>query len=253
MRRTRSHLAMTRAILSLAVCAVALLAGGAPAMAQNVAGAPSPVIKPGERAFGYRIAYGVADDGAPSSIAHRLHYDHAVTGNLRLRVAGTVRDRDGAAPDFANVAVEARWQVASRVTRGFDAGLIVNLAVPTSPGAPERLRFGLPVSVDIGEDWQVRAVAFTGVELGDNARDGALMETRFEATRRVGGLRVGAQMFSDYNTTAAPGGFDEQRHQLGFVAKGELLPRLKYETGALFGVSDAAADIDLRLFLSYGF
>lgn len=242
---------MTRPALFLAVCVV--LAASAPAMAQNLSGVPSPVIKPGERAFGYRIAYDVADDGAPASIAHRLHYDHAVTGNLRLRLAGSVRDRDGHAMDFANVAAEARWQFASHATRGFDAGLIVNLAVPTSPGAPERMRFGLPVSIDFGEDWQVRAIAFTGAEFGDSARDGALMETRFEATRRVGGRRVGAQMFSDYNTTAAPGRFDDQRHQLGFVVKGELLPRLNYESGALFGVSDAAADVDLRLFLNYGF
>lgn len=241
---------MIRAVV-YAFAVAALLAG--PAMAQNTGAVATPVIKPGERSIGYRIAYDFADDGAPASIAHRLHYDHAVTGNLRLRLAGSVRDRDGRAMDFANVAAEARWQVASRATRGFDAGLIVHFAVPTSPGAPERMRFGLPVSIDIGEDWQVRAIAFTGAEFGDSARDGALMETRFEATRRVGGRRVGAQMFSDYNTTAAPGRFDDQRHQLGFVVKGELLPRLNYESGALFGVSDAAADVDLRLFLNYGF
>jgi len=224
------------------------------AAAQNTSGVPGPEITPGEREFAYRLAYAVEDDGAPFAFSHRFHYQETVTDNLRLRLLGSFRDRNGEALDFASVAAEARWQIIESETHGWDGALIFNVTVPTSDDRPERLRLGFPASIDLTERWQARGVFFTGVEVGEASREGALLEIRAETTYKLAnGMRVGAQMFSDFNTTAETGSFDEQHHQLGFVVKGKLSKRLSYETGALFGVSRAASDADLRLFMSYAF
>lgn len=245
---------MRRNAFQVACGAAAFWLSAGPAAAQNTSGVSSPEIDPGEREFGYRIAYAAQDDGAPSSFSHRFHYQQAVTDNLRLRLVGSFRDRDNATLDFASIAAEARWQLIESETHGWDGALIFHFTAPTSAGRPERLRLGFPASVDLTERWQARAVFFTGVEIGEASRDGALLEARAETTYKLpNGMRVGAQMFSDFNTTAETGAFDEQSHQLGFVVKGELSKRLSYETGALFGVSQAASDADLRLFMSYAF
>lgn len=224
------------------------------ASAQNTSGVPSPEITPGEREFAYRLAYAAEDDGARAAFAHRFHYQQAVTDDLRLRLVGAFRDRAGGALDFATLAAEARWQVIESEEHGWDGAVIFHLTVPASRGRPDRLRIGFPASVDITERWQARGVFYTGVELGEASREGALLEARAEATYKLGnGLRIGPQLFSDFNTTAGTGSFDEQSHQLGFVVKGDLSKRLSFETGALFGVSEAASDADLRLFLSYAF
>ncbi|MEQ8935044.1 MAG: transporter [Amphiplicatus sp.] len=245
---------MRREPLQILYIASALALMAAPAAAQSTSAVSSPKIEPGEREFGYRLAFAVEDGGAPSAFAHRFHYQQAVTDNLRLRLVGSFRDRADAALDFTSIAVEARWQLIESEAHGWDGGLIFHLTVPASTGRPERFRLGFPASKDITPRWQARAVIFTGFEIGDGARPGALLEARAETTYKLAnGLRVGPQLFSDFNTTAKTGSFDEQSHQLGFVVKGALTERLSYDAGALFGVSEAASDANLRLFLSYKF
>ena len=45
--------------------------------------------------------------------------------------------------------------------------------------------------------------------------------------------------------------FDEQGHSIGPVAYGKLFDNIGYDTGVLFGVSDAAPDVELKAVLEY--
>jgi len=47
------------------------------------------------------------------------------------------------------------------------------------------------------------------------------------------------------------GDFNEQQHQIGPIIRGQITDDLKYGVGALFGVSRAANDAELRIFLGY--
>lgn len=221
------------------------------AAAQNTSGVSSPIVKPGEAAFGYRFAYSQHEDSA-DAWAHRLHVERAATDSLRLRVLGAFSQRAGGDLDFRSVGAEARWQLVRSADHGWDGGAILQIAVPTTRGHPDRVKFGLPASVDVTDKWQVRGVVYTGFEFGENARPGALLDLRAETTYEIAdGVRLGPQWFSDLNTTARLGGFDRQGHQLGFILKGRLMKDLSYETGALFGVSEASPNADFRLFVSY--
>lgn len=242
------------AVIGAASALAAVFVAPAPACAQNTSGVSSPVVTEGDTSFGYRVAFAPAHDGHEDAFAHRLHFQHALTDSLRLRLVGSMRHRTDRPLDFSTIGAEARWQVVESERHGWDGGLIFQLAIPASAGNPDRFKVGLPVLVDVTARWRAQAVFYTGFEFGDMARDGALMEFRTETTYEIlDGVRVGPQYFADFNTTAAPGAFDDQDHQLGFVVKGDLSNRLSYETGALFGLSGAASDADLRLFLNYAF
>ncbi len=222
------------------------------ASAQNTSGLAGPEVKAGDRTLEYRVAYS-ANDSAPESFAHRLHYQQSLDDSWRLRIVASAIDREGGAFDFRAVQLHAFWQFVESEEKGWDSALVSQLSVQTDNG-DGRFRLGWSSSIDLAPRWQVGGVIFAGREFGDSARGGAALELRGETTYRVSGaLSVGAQMFSDLNTTADFGSFDEQRHQLGFMFKGKLAKRLSYNAGALFGVSEAAPDVDLRLFLARSF
>ncbi|MGF1450039.1 MAG: hypothetical protein ACFB20_11550 [Opitutales bacterium] len=90
----------------------------------------------------------------------------------------------------------------------------------------------------------------TGREFGENSVDGFIIDLRAQVTRRLtNALRLGVEYFGDLNTTDDVGSFDEQEHQLGPLLKFNLGSGWKGQAGPLFGLSDAASDAELRLFL----
>ena len=58
-------------------------------------------------------------------------------------------------------------------------------------------------------------------------------------------------MFNRYNTTSELGSCDDQRHSIGGVLKGSFNEQTSYRLNALVGVSDAAADFELRFRLRF--
>lgn len=60
-------------------------------------------------------------------------------------------------------------------------------------------------------------------------------------------------MFNSYGRTPSFGSFQQQKHQIGPAFIGRFTNGLSYNLGMLFGVSEAASDLDLRVFLSKSF
>lgn len=65
------------------------------------------------------------------------------------------------------------------------------------------------------------------------------------------GFEFGAEWYSEFGDMTDD--FDDQGHQFGPVAIFGLGESAELETGALFGVSDAAADVTLKAVLEYEF
>ncbi|MEE2692352.1 MAG: hypothetical protein VX640_12510 [Pseudomonadota bacterium] len=241
-----------RARLPAPIAAAVALAFSPAVMAQNTSGVSNPNVEPGVAEIGYRLAYSVEDGAAPGSFAHRFQYEQSINDSIRFRAAAVLQDRNGEALDLRSLQFRGVWQLVDSKKSGWDGAVIAILTAPTTEGSPEKLQFGWAGAVNWNERWQSRAHVYGGVEFGDAARDGLLVATRAETTYKLdNGMRIGAQVFNDFNTTAHFGRFDEQKHQLGFVVKDNISKRLSYEGGALFGVSARASDADLRLFLTY--
>lgn len=240
----------------LGIAALAGLAGllaPAPCFAQNTSSVSGADVKDGHRGFEYRAAYSANGDGRPDAFAHRLSYEHAFSGAFQAKVVVLQRKRESEAFEIQNVSIELLNQfLESEETGGWDSAIRVDALIPAQSGHPGRVRVDWLNKIDLDNRWQARANIYVGHEIGDHADDGFTLETREEITYELeNGMRIGAQLFDNYNTTAHFGDFDAQRHQLGPVVKGELTERIDFSAGVLFGLSAAAPDTDFRLFVTY--
>ncbi len=222
------------------------------ASAQNTSGVPEADVVAGEKPLGYRAAYSFEDGGA-DGFAHRFHYQQSLGDDWRLRLIFLQSVRGGGSFEFRSAQVQAQRQLFEAADHGgWSSAVRFDGVIPLADGQPGRARVDWINTIDLDDRWQARGVLLIGREVGAAARDGFGLETRAEATYKFdNGVRLGAQLFDSFNTTASCGSFDEQSHQLGFVIKGGLARGLTYNAGALFGLSRAAADVDLRLFLDY--
>ena len=236
-----------------AAAATALIALTSVANAQSTSGVSGSDVKAGEDLFEYRFSYSPENDGKDEGFAHRLHYQRGFNDSWRGRVLLTMAKR-GAEPLKPTVAsVEILHQFKeSEETGGWDSAIRIDGNIPLQDGIPGRARIGWHNQFELDEHVELRGVLLVGHEFGDHAHDGVSIETREEITYKLpSGLRIGAQLFDNYGTTAHFGSFDEQKHQLGPVLKGKLSKHVRYEFSTLFGLSKAASDADLRFFLSY--
>jgi hypothetical protein len=237
------------AAFTLALCLFA-----APAAAQNISGVSGADVKAGDTSIQYRAGFSAEDDGAEEAFAHRLHLQHSFDDSWFGRVIVFQGKRGSAPLTTRSVGLEfVRQFVESENSGGWDSAIRVDGLIPVER-MPGRARIAWLNTVELNDRWEVRGNIYLSRAFGDAAADGLSIETREEATYKLdSGVRIGAQMFNNFNTTAHFGGFDEQRHQAGPVLKAKLADRVKLEAGALFGLSRAASDADFRVFLNYSF
>jgi hypothetical protein len=231
---------------------VAAMASAGAAHAQNVGQVPSPDIEAGEQSLEYRAAYGFEADGV-DAFAHRLHYQRSLSGAWRARLIAQQGGRIGEPLKMQSASAELFWQIRERGgADGWSSGFRFDGVLSLIDGRPSRARIGWLNAWQAG-DWQWRSNIFVGRDLGDFAKDGVSLEVRTEASRAIGGARIGAQLYDNFGYTSAFGSFDTQRHQFGPFWRGKMSKSVKLEAGALVGLSAAAPDVDFRLIASYGF
>lgn len=236
-----------------AAAAAIAVAALSPALAQSTSGVSGADVKVGDTSFEYRGAFSPEDDGKDEGFAHRLHFQHAFDDSWRGRVIIAQGKRGAEALTTQSVSVEILRQfLESEKTGGWDSAVRIDGVIPVEDGRPGRARIAWLNGVEFAERWEARANIYFAREFGELRRDGVSIETREELTYKTGsGIKVGAQMLNSYGTTDHFGSFDQQKHQLGPVLKGKLGKHVKYEFSTLFGISRAASDADIRLFISY--
>lgn len=118
----------------------------------------------------------------------------------------------------------------------------------------DQVGFNWTTQRKIGERLQFTGVVLGNVQHGSLRADGVGFEARASLNYDVGnGLKLGVESFNIYGRTGNFGGFDDQNHQLGPVLTQKLTGGSSLLLGALFGISDAAEDVDLRLWLTHSF
>ena len=213
------------------------------ATAQGTGTVASPVIKPGAASS---LAGGYALDEGDDGVAHRVEYQHAVSDTQRLRTLVFFNDRGGDYR-YRRLALEAMHQFASS-RHGWNSAIQIRGRLPDGNDGPGRVRVAWLNRWRPATGPELRLIGLASHEFGDGRDDGLALETRGEATWQIAeGTRAGAQIFNRYNSTINFGAFDTQRHSVGGVLKGPLSERLSYRVNALAGISEAAADFELRM------
>lgn len=114
------------------------------------------------------------------------------------------------------------------------------------------MRVGWSNKLDLNDLWQVRGILLTGHRFGPESDGGYLLQARAQISRELtDSLGLALDYYGDFNDSNAVGSFDEQEQQLGPLLKFDLGENLSGMAGVLFGVSEATADREFRIFLSY--
>jgi hypothetical protein len=217
-----------------------------PLQAQNTSSVFSPDVVKGRHAAEYRASYDLEKD----FFSHRIHYQYGFNDSFRGRVILTQRKEDTEDFDFRYMRLEGLWQFLEHEKAGWDSALRFELQIADGDDPPSRFRVGWTSKVDFADDWQFRFNFLTGRQFGNEAGKGALLENRAQLTYKVADpIRLGVDYYGDMNDTEDVGNWKEQEHQIGPIIKFNLGGGWKGQAGPLFGISNAATDTELRIFL----
>jgi len=240
---------VVRLLLFSAALALALIARAA---AQDVTGIPNADVTPGYRSLALRSSFTPASDGRPSFFAQQFAYQHNFGSKFSVQSGVNFGKRGPQDYEFTGLQAIAQWQFVESEEAGGDGSLLLIGRMPDDGDGPGRAA-AVVAGKWIRDDWELRAALASFREFGERAQDGFGVNLRIETTRRVATLgRLGAQLSQGVNT-AHFGAFSDQNHQAGVVAKTLLWDHLMVNSTTLFGVSDAAPDLEAKLFLTYEF
>ncbi len=241
----------------LAFCGVALLfsAPAASAYGQTTAGVFGPNISEGDKSAQFRIAASPAENGGFDRWEARIHYQHALSANLRARIVaqGSNLETGDFESNFFQAELQYQFKKADKNSFWASALRLDARLVEQDDGA-SRIGLNWTNQWNPGDKWQFNNVVLTALETGDNARDGIILEIRNGAKYKISAnTKIGIESFSALGRTNNLGGFNSQNHRLGPVITGKISPEISYLAGALFGVSRPARDLDMRFWLTRKF
>ena len=233
---------------------IGFLAFAPTAYSQNTGGVFGPEVTPNSRALEWRTSVAPGSDGRSDRIASRLHYQQTVSDDLRLRAVlqGADEPAAGSDFDFDFLQLEAQWQFLEDEKDGWDSALRLDLQL--AEGRADLLGLNWTSDVILGGPWRARTVLLTAIQLGSQRADGLFLQTRTSLSYALGsGTQLQLQSFNIYGSTDGFGDFSDQNHALGPAVAGKFGRKWSYEASLLFGLTNATADTDFRLFISRSF
>ncbi|MEL6858686.1 MAG: hypothetical protein AAFO74_09885 [Pseudomonadota bacterium] len=234
--------------MRFAIFAVALAALTPAAFAQNTGGIFPPMVNEGHKSAQYRVTFNPDTEG----LSQRVHYQQAINGNLMWRGLVSARKTTDSDVDFDFVQAELFWEWSDddddwKTGLRFD-GRIRDDDRPGLIGVHWTNQFPL------SQNWNGRFVALSSADIGDDARDGVFVQTRGNVfTRLDSGQTIGLELFNAYGSTDDFRDFEDQSHQIGPFASFPVTEDWGLFTGALFGLTEASADAEFRLWVTRGF
>lgn len=224
------------------------------ANAQATTNVYSSVVNPDLKGIEYRAAFVPEDENITSRFRHRLHYQRPFHENLRWRTVIQGSDTINGDLNLDFFQAELLWQIRNSTVHGWDSALRFDTRISRDGVNPDRIGVNWSNQFNLNDRWQARAIFLTAKDLGDHKRRGVLIRTWTQFRYRLqSGSTFALEMFNSYGRTHSFGSSERQKHQIGPLYSGRFNNGINYNLGILFGLSDAATDMDLRFFLSKTF
>jgi len=218
------------------------------AAAQNTGGIFPPMVNEGHKSAQYRVTYNPDTEG----LSQRLHYQQAINGDLMWRGLVSARKTGESDVDFDFIQAELFWEL-SDDDDAWKTGLRFDARI-RDDDRPGLVGVHWTNQFPVTDNWYGRFVALSAVDIGDDARDGIFLQTRGNLfTRLETGQTIGVELFNSYGSTDNFLDLDKQGHQIGPFASFPVNEDWSLFTGALFGLTDASADAELRFWITRGF
>lgn len=157
---------------------------------------------------------------------------------------------------------ENRFQISETGAWWADTGLLLEYEFALHGDDPDKIEGKLLFAKEV--DVFLHALNVTleselgGTELNDEGAEvdqehdlegGFSWSSRYRLRQE---FEPGVEYHADFGSLEHGEDFEEQKHQVGPVVYGKIGP-VKYDAGVLFGVSDAAADVELKWIVEYEF
>jgi len=222
------------------------------AYAQNTGGVFGPTVNHGHKSLQYRGAINPDNNLGETSFAQRLHYQQAINGDVMWRILGQTRKTTDSDFDVDFLQAELFWELSGdddkhKTGLRFDARL-------RDDNRAEQLGLNWMNQFNFDGGWSARALILTSFQIGETAADGVNLQTRGRIARRLeSGHTLGVEMYNNYGNTGNIGNFNEQSHTIGPFISTSIAEKTSIFAGPLFGFSEAAPDVEARIWITQGF
>lgn len=231
------------------VAAACVVLTSASLHAQNTSTVFSPEVREGASEVEYRIAI----DPDRDAVAQRIHYQYGITEAWRLRGIFQFSGNEVDDMDFSYFRAEAQWQFLKKTDDGLASAVRFEFQVPNGD-LPFRVRVAPTTQWTIDENWYLRGNVLLGKEFGQNSDSGFGLEGRAEIAYKIDKtFTLAVDYFADFNDTNNLLSFNDIEHQLGPLLKVQASENWRGYAGALWGLNNAAPNVELRFMLSYSF
>jgi len=211
--------------IRLSIAGIALFFWTNISPAQTLGGVFGPGIQKNDRSWQLRMAYTPDETGKNDIWAGRIHYQHSYSDRLRGR--GTSGWVSGLRFDY-------------RLTENDDGNDKLGL-IWTNQWAPQG-------------NWVGTHAVFAVIETGAQSKSGVALETRSALDYNLeNGYKIGVHSFNTFGNSRSLRSFEAQNHRIGPTVSGKLNKNTMFLFGPLFGISDSARDVDVRLWIGRSF
>ncbi|WP_018147609.1 hypothetical protein [Henriciella marina] len=235
----------------LAAATAALMACGV-AQAQNTSSVSGPVVSAGDREVEYRFGWVPGEDGRGDSFGHRFDYRLSVNERTSLKVATNFEDNPGEDIRFDNINVEYLIELSPEDADIWKTGIRFDARVSNGPD-PERIGFNWLNQWQLSDRLRARAQLIATRQLGYNGRKSIDFEVRSSLSWKIGADHdIALLSFTNLGSSDdfSVGG---RVQQAGPALSGKLGNGYGWTAGTLFGLSDAAPENDIRLWITKSF
>ena len=214
------------------------------AWAQNGGGVFGPIVPEGHRLWDYR--YSVDAPGDDEAWIQRIHYEQEVAGNLMWRVVGQWRNR-GMDTDTEFDFTRAELFIdAGKLTPWWHTGFRVD-AMVRNGDRPDQFNAAWTNQFALADGVIARFLVLGSQQIGDKAADGVQHQTRALLSKKLpSGVVLGFESYDPWGSTEKFATYEEGRHQVGPFVAGKVAG-INLFGGLLFGTTDSAADLTMRV------
>lgn len=237
---------------TLGLLALMLIGFKPVSLAQNTSSVSSPVVDAGDRDFGFRFGWVPGDDGICDSYAYRFDYGMSLSERRSLKLYASAKDGADDRARFTSLNAEYLVELTSETARTWQSGVRFDARLAEGSGA-NRIGLAWLNQFRLNDRMKLRAMSIVTREFARDGDNPFAFELRSSLGYRLDdGYSLALLAFVKLGTTDQLG-VAGQRQQIGPTLSGPLGDQWKWTAGNLFGVSEAAPDNDIRVWISRGF
>jgi len=228
--------------------AIVLLFVAVPAHAKKMV--YSPVVHEGEKEFEYYLDW--RENGAGSDVVgHEIAFEYGYAPKDMMALYLVYEDVSGSAVEFVKYKVEWVHQLFEQGERAWDVGTYLEYQVRDDPAKADKIEFKPLFEKDLSPF----VVTINGVfekEIGENATGGTeLGYAARVAWRKHRRLVPALEAFGSLGEISDFTPADMQSHIVGPVVDVEISRFVRWQAGALFGVTDGSEDVRVKSNLAW--